>query len=667
MFTFHEVMFLFLGVMLAEVILLDTFNTFGLPTSTTVSLVFGLLGSSVATSLFKIYSVAGDHSSQLLQYINTDKCIEIISGILLSVVIAFSVGTAVMWISRLVFSFHYQKAFRWVGPLWCGIGMTAICYFALFKGMKGMSFISKEFIELIDAHMGYSLLVTFAGLSVIMAILQHLFMVNILRLTVLAGTFSLALAFAGNDLVNFIGVFMGGLGAFELAQAHLASGGTLADFHMGGLAGEAHAEYYILLAAGSIMIFALWFSKKAQSVIATGVELSRQGDGGIERFGSVPPARAIVRSAITLGVLIKHLIPARLLVRMNHRWNPAPQPVESKDRVAFDLIRATVNLTVAAMLITWATSYKLPLSTTYVTFMVAMGSSLADKAWGRESAVYRVTGVLTVISGWFMTGLCAFTMAGIMATLLHYGQGYAIVPLLCLVVFILIKSAITHRKRESKLSQEHIEQITPDNIVEVCNRQVSESVDKFTTIYSGTVNALIDNDRKALKEFDSEARELATVCKDHQKYDILPLLYKMQSQSLETGYHFVQALDHLNEAMQSLQQFTDTIFSYVDNNHPELNVDQVKDFKEVFAQMAVLLEDIKGMLRTKDYSNFDYLVVRQEELLQTIAKVTKRQIKRAQRNQTRTRSSLLYLSMLNECRFMAVQLRALANDQRNFG
>ena len=667
MFTFHEVMFLFLGVMIAEVILLDTFNTFGLPTSTTVSLVFGLLGSSVATALFKIYSSANAHATEVLEFINTQKCIEIISAILTSVVVAFTVGTVVMWISRLLFSFHYQKSLKWFGSLWCGLGMTAICYFAIFKGMKSMTFMDPNFLAMLDSHAGLSLLVTFAICSAVMAILQHFLMVNILRLTVLAGTFSLALAFAGNDLVNFIGVFMGGLGAFEIAEGYVAAGnGSPNDLMMVGLTGEAHVNPLILITAGGIMVCALWFSKKAKSVIATGVELSRQGEGGIERFGSVPPARAIVRMAIAIGTGLKMAIPARMLVRINHRWDPVPQPLNPKDRTAFDLIRATVNLTVAAMLITSATSLQLPLSTTYVTFMVAMGSSLADKAWGRESAVYRVTGVLTVISGWFMTGLAAFTLAGVTAYILHYGQGYAIGILLALTAFILVKSTILHRNREHRLSREEISEINEDNIVEVCNSRVSEQVESLTSIYAETVEALIQQDRKSLKELASKADNLATTCQDYHKYDILPILYKMQSRSLDTGYHFVQALDHLNEAVTSLRIFTDSIFSYIDNNHTPFNVDQTADLKEVHQEMLKLLNDVSLMLKTSNYSKFDFTVVAQEQLLKIIAKATKRQIKRAQRNQNRTRSSILYLSMLEEMRSMAIQLRALAGDQRYF-
>lgn len=667
MFNYKEVMLLFLGVMIAEVILLDTFNTFGLPTSTTVSLVFGLLGAAVASALYKMNHVVGQEANRLLDYINTDKSIEIVSGILISVAVAFSIGTLVMWVSRLVFTFKYQGIFKWLGSFWCGIAMTSICYFAVFKGLKGTNLISPEMLAYIDTHMFLSLLASFVSFTVIMAILQHLFMANVLRIIVLVGTFSLALAFAGNDLVNFIGVFMGGLGSFELAQNYIAAGGVDVDqMNMAGLAGGGHVNHWILVSAGVIMIFALWFSKKAKSVIATGVELSRQGDGGIERFGSVPPARAIVRAAIAMGDGFKKLIPARMLVRMNHRWDPIPQPLENKDKVAFDLIRATVNLTVASLLISSATSLQLPLSTTYVTFMVAMGSSLADKAWGRESAVYRVTGVLTVISGWFMTGLAAFTLAGVTALILHYGEIYAIFPLLAITAFILIKSTILHRRRESKLSTQRFDQITEDNILDVCKSMVTESVDMLSRIFSETVSSLIQCDRKALKDLVSDASGLSSKCCECHKYDILPMLYKMQSRSLDTGYHFVQALDHLNEATQSMEVFTESIFSYVDNNHPPFTIEQIDDLKEVAQEMHKLMDDICLMLKTGNYSKFDYTVVQQEQLLQMIARATKRQIKRAQRNQSRTRSSILYLNLLNETRFMAVQLRALVNDQRNF-
>lgn len=672
MFSFHEVMLLFLGVMIAEVILLDAFNTFGLPTSTTVSLVFGLLGSAVATAMYEISTQQPDKG--ILDFINTDEAMGIVSAILLSVAIAFTVGTAVMWVSRLMFSFRYQMRFKWLGGLWCGVAMTAIAYFAIFKGLKDSTLLDKEVITYIDQNLWMCTLIAFVAFSVLMTAIQHLFMVNILRFTVLAGTFSLALAFAGNDLVNFIGVFMGGLDAFTFAQGQLDAGVTMQQVSsmpmeclMPPAEGEAvPVNIYVLFTAGLVMIFALWFSKKAKTVIATGVELSRQGDGGIERFGSVPPARAMVRSAMALGRGVKKLIPARMLVRMNRQWDPAPQPSNPKDRVAFDLIRATVNLTVASLLIAWATGEKLPLSTTYVTFMVAMGSSLADKAWGRESAVYRVTGVLTVISGWFMTGLAAFTLAAVTATILHYGGIYAIIGMLCVVALVLIKSAVIHRQRESKFSQDRLEEITEENILDVCSSKVVDSSLKLRDIYGDTLENFFAGDRKALKDLSDKASALSLSSAELRKYDVLPILYKMQSQSLDVGYHFVQALEHLTEATQSLAQFTESIYSYIDNNHTPFTIDQVDDLKEVHAGMMKVMDEYCKMLESGTYIQFDYSMVAQEELLQLIARATKRQIKRAQRNQSRTRSSLLYIGMLNEMRFMAIQMRALTNDERNF-
>lgn len=667
MFSFHEVMLLFLAVMVCEVILLDTFNTFGLPTSTTVSLIFGLLGSAVASALFKINEGGPGVPQGLATYINSAKALEIVSGILVSVAVAFTVGTAVMWISRLAFSFRYHRPFKWFGAVWCGLALTAICYFALFKGMKQSSLVSQHTLNILDQNLSLALGICFAGSTVLMGILQHLFMANILRITVLAGTFALALAFAGNDLVNFIGVFVGGLDSFGIAQDYYAAHGEVGTLMMDGLRNSPPAQPYILLCAGAVMVFALWFSKKAKSVIATGVELSRQGDGGIERFGSIPPARAIVRVAIGLGNAVKSVVPGRMLVRINRRWEQIPTPINNKEKPSFDLIRASVNLTVAALLISSATSLKLPLSTTYVTFMVAMGTSLADKAWGRESAVYRITGVLTVISGWFLTALAAFTLAAVVAVILHYGQAWAIFPVLALTGFILIKSAVFHRKKEAKRDkQEEVLNLSEENLLTVCSQEVTNTMDALKETYDLTIRALIAWDRKELKDAAHDAEVLSLRNTERHKYDILPMLYKMQSQSIDSGYHFVQALDHLNEISTSMEQFTDSIFNYVDNNHTPLSIEQIDDLKEVHDKMIEIFNDVVTMLRTENFSQYDHSLVEYEQFLLQLAKATKRQIKRAQRNQSRTRSSILYLSMLNEMRFMTVQLRALVGDQKNF-
>ena len=662
-FSFHDIMLIFLAVMLTDVILLDVFNTFGLPTSTTVSIVFELLGGAVAAALFKIWSGEPGVAQELSSYINSSKALAIISGIFSSVFIAFICGITVMWISRLIFSFNYQKSFKYLGAVWCGVALTAITYFAIFKGLKGSTLVTKDMIRHLDDHIWLYVCCSLAFWTVLMAVLQNLCKVNILKVSVLAGTMALALSFAGNDLVNFIGVFMAGQSSMEIAAAAAAQGADLTTLSMGGLMAPVTADWRYLLGAGVIMVLALMFSKKAQTVTDTEVNLARQG-GGVERFGSVPPARMAVRYALNASRAVEKIMPSCVGRFIEKRFRPVPEGPDNG--ASFDLIRASVNLTVAALLISLATSLRLPLSTTYVTFMVAMGSSLADKAWGRESAVYRVTGVLTVISGWFMTGLAAFTLAAVMATILHYGQVYAIFGLLALVVVILVKSTIMHRKRESKLSVERFDQITEENILDVCSHQIVDSTLKLREIYNDTVENFFQGDRKALKELADAAERLAMTSSEHHKYDILPILYKMQSRSLDMGYHFVQALEHLNEATQSLSQFSESIFTYVDNNHTPFTIDQVDDLKEVHTALIKLLDEYCKMLQTGTYIQFDYTMVAQEQLLQLVAKATKRQIKRAQRNQTRTRSSLLYLNMLNEMRFMAVQVRALTNDERNF-
>ena len=395
-FTFHDIMLIFLAVMLTDVILLDVFNTFGLPTSTTVSIVFELLGGAVAVALFKIWSGEPGVAQDLASYINSSKALAIISGIFSSVFVAFICGISVMWISRLIFSFNYRKSFKYLGAVWCGVALTAITYFAVFKGLKGSTLVTKDMIRHLDAHIWLYVCYSFVFWTVLMAVLQNVCKVNILKIAVLAGTMALALSFAGNDLVNFIGVFMAGQSSMEIASAAVAQGMDLSTLTMGGLTAPVTADWRYLLGAGLIMVLALMFSKKARTVTDTEVNLARQG-GGVERFGSVPPARMMVRYALNASRVVEKIMPASVGRFIEKRFQPVSEGPDNG--ASFDLIRASVNLTVAALLISLATSLKLPLSTTYVTFMVAMGSSLADKAWGRDSAVYRITGVITVIYG----------------------------------------------------------------------------------------------------------------------------------------------------------------------------------------------------------------------------------------------------------------------------
>ena len=416
-FTFAEIMVLFVGVMLADVVLLNTFNSLGLPTSTTVSLVFELLGSAVAIALYKIATDSGLTINDLGDFINSGKAMVIISGILVSVVIAFTVGGVLMYISRLIFTFRYNKMFSRLGAMWCGISLTGIIYFALFKGLKSSGLVPIELTSFINENTMTALLGIWVVCSALLALLQYL-KVNILKFTILAGTFALALAFAGNDLVNFIGISFAGFDSFKLAM----DSGDI-SMKMDALAAPAHVNLWLLIGAGVIMVITLFFSRDAMKVAQTQLDLSSQQENE-ERFSTSVLSRNIVRLAVKFNATYNKLMPISAQEWINNRFTPLSE--EERGNASYDLIRAAVNLTAASILICLGTSLKLPLSTTYVVFMVAMGSSLADRAWGRDSAVYRITGVLVVISGWFMTAIAGFTISFLVGLFLIWGGWIAL-------------------------------------------------------------------------------------------------------------------------------------------------------------------------------------------------------------------------------------------------
>ncbi|MCB0546404.1 MAG: inorganic phosphate transporter, partial [Phaeodactylibacter sp.] len=451
-FVFAEVMVIFLAVMLTDIILLDLFNTFGMPTSTTVSIVFELLGAAVAVSLLKI-AAAGDSFSTLAQYINSSSALAIISGIFISVGIAFVVGTFLQYVSRLLFTFQYERRMDWVGSLWAGLALTFLTYFLLIKGIKGASFVSEAFVDWVKHNTLLLIFISFLLWSVVMQAVLMIFKVNILRIVVLFGTFSLAMAFAGNDLVNFIGVPIAG---FESFNAWSASGAEAEEFNMAVLGHPVRTKTILLLLAGIVMILTLWFSKKAQSVTETEVNLGRQ-DEGAERFPPNALSRGIVRYSRQISMGVQKLLPNSWLEKAEESFQPVEQEVKKEgehDPAAFDLVRASVNLTVASMLIAFATSLKLPLSTTYVSFMVAMGTSLADRAWGRDSAVYRVAGVLNVIAGWFLTAFIAFSVSALFAWAIYTFGGWAIGFLVLLAVALISRTFLLHRLREKEKAEE---------------------------------------------------------------------------------------------------------------------------------------------------------------------------------------------------------------------
>ena len=662
MFTFRDVMMLFLGVMFANVILLDLFNTFGLPTSTTVSLVFGLLGAAVAVASVKIHEDPSLTAADMSHYINSGKALVIISGILSSVVIAFIVGAIVMFISRLIFTFRYQKVLSRFGAIWCGIAFTAIAYFALFKGLKDSGLIRPEFFDMLSAHIGWILLGFWALSSLVMFLLQ-LAKVSILKVTILAGTFSLALAFAGNDLVNFIGVPLAGLDSYSIAAAAGGDDSML----MGKLSEPVIANPLYLLIAGIIMIVTLWTSKKARSVSDTEINLAKQ-DEGSERFGSTLFSRSLVRVALTFNGWYEDHAPASFQRAIRKRFLPL-RADEKGAHAHFDLIRATVNLTVASILIASATSLKLPLSTTYVTFMVAMGSSLADKAWGRESAVYRITGVITVITGWFVTALIAFIIALIVTYVLLWGGTWAVIAVSLLCVGMFIQSSITHKRRTDKEHKtESLVSASGNNTQEVMNnivKEISGIMTQTTEIYSKTIRATLEEDRKTLRQMVRESNDLFYNARE-QKYAMLPTLQKLHDHYIEAGYFYVQVVDYISEMSKALIHITRPCFEHIDNNHRGMSEEQVEDLLKINDRVSEIYDHIRIMLQNNDYSDTNVVLEMRDELFGMIDEAVKNQLRRIKTKATSTKASMLYLTILNETKTMVLQSRNILKSQRSF-
>jgi len=666
-FYFSEIMVIFLAVMLTDVVLLDVFNTLGLPTSTTVSIVFELLGSAVAVALIKIKHL-GQTAGDLGQYINSGKALAIISGILLSVVVAFTVGSIVMYTTRLVFSFNYKKTFKYFGAIWGGIAITAITYFILIKGAKGSSFLTSDTTNWIKSNSSLIILYSFIGWTILLQFLYWIVRLDILKMIVLVGTFALAMAFAGNDLVNFIGVPLAGLKSF---QAFIADPGSDPDgFLMVALTGKAKANTYLLLIAGMVMVITLWLSKKARKVTETELNLSRQSAGS-ERFGSSMLSRTIVRTAMDVSNVIGKITPKSMKSGIGKRFDDTEYREnikKHKDAPSFDMVRASVNLTVASILISFATSMKLPLSTTYVTFMVAMGTSLADKAWGRESAVYRITGVVTVIGGWFMTAITAFTVAFIIALIISWGGIVAIAALVLLALFVVLRTHVSFHKKESeKLKVRRLadDELLNENIMNKCSLEVRNMLKSVILIFNDTIVGLTHEDRKSLKRVCKEVDDLNTDAK-YLKNNVHNTLLKLQEEDGETGHYYVQVIDYLREMAHALSFISNPSFDHVDNNHKPLlkiQIDELNGFKD---SVTELFDAIILTIEEKAFSNIPVLIEKQHHILDRLGSGRKNQIKRIKNEEAGTRNSILYLGILNEIKNFLLQSINLLKSQRDF-
>lgn len=664
-FMFNEIMIIFMAVMLTDILLLDFFNTLGLPTSTTVSIVFELLGASVAVALIKIYTDNSQSITDLFNYINNEKAIEIILGILLSVVVAFTVGAIVQYVSRLLLSFNFQEKPDWYSAIFSGFAITSIMYFIIVKGLKNASFMPPNIQEFLNTNP-----MTFIGISfLIFTILSFLavrfFEAKIYTLIIIVGTFALAVAFAGNDLVNFIGVPMAGYEGFlGWYKAYLATGVLPSDFSMEGLAGEVRTETYLLVIAGLIMVLTLWFSSKAKAVVKTSVDLSRQDDVK-ERFKPNFLSRHIVRLTIDLNNSINNMLPDSFKNWSNNQFVKPTLIAKAQDKPAFDLVRAAVNLMVASVLISIATSMKLPLSTTYVTFMVAMGTSLADRAWGSESAVYRVAGVLNVIGGWFFTAFSAFFTAAIMAYILYYGGGYALTGLLILAMVLLIRNYLSHRKSSKIMREEdkleRAESSSTQGVIHESASNIANVISRGNRIYTSAINGLAVQNLKVLKKNREQVDKLSDEI-DDLKDNIFYFIRNLEEPSVSASNFYINILGYLQDMTQSLNYISKASHKHINNNHKKLKFSQIKELKDLDATLETLFATTQTAFESRSFEMIGNVIADKAKIFVVVREKIQKQVERTRSEESSPKNTTLYFSLLLETRDLLTAMMNLLEE-----
>ena len=671
-FLFTEVIIIFMAVMFTDVLLLDFFNTFGLPTSTTVSLVFGLLGAAVGMALFKVGDGATividgvEKIAEIGDFINSSKALTIISSILLSVVFSFVFGIFIQWISRLLFSFNTEKTIKYYGSLWGGLAISAITYFILIKGLKDASFMTDENYQVIQKNTIAIIIGSFVLWTVLLQVFSWIFKVNPLKIVVLAGTFALAMAFAGNDLVNFIGVPLAG---FEAYKTYVANHGS--DLLMGNLLAEIKTPMYFLFGAGVVMVLTLWFSKKAQTVADTELKLSRQ-DEGSERFGSSAFSRYLVRRVVNTSTFFSNVIPASIVEKISSRFDRTELENSLKkesDPPMFDLVRAAVNMMVASILIAIGTSFKLPLSTTYVTFVVAMSTSLVDGAWGRDSAVYRITGVFTVIGGWFVTGLAAFTVAFLLSTFLGYTNAIGVIILAGLAVFAFYRTHLTHKKRESEKneSEKEVEDlISAETMFEKCNNGIVKTLNEVNSLYSNTIQLLLKEDHKGLRKqlqrsIDLEKKLDKKRSNTYQTISALP-----SPDTVEATHYYILALDYMKEIAHCISFLIDPVYKHVDNNHKPLTDIQAKELNGLVTEVDKYINLVIRTLDNNSNEQLEEIYKEQSVIIELNKEARKNLIKSIKKNEIGTKNSMLVMTILGETRNILIYTSNMMKIQNDF-
>ena len=662
-FYFDEIMVIFMAVIITDILLLDFFNTLGLPTSTTVSIVFNLLGASIVMSLIKIGASDSETFADLSNYINTDKAITIISGILLSVVIAFSVGAFVQWISRVIFTFQFEKKIKNFGAFFGGIALTSITYFIFIKGLKGTPYY-KDLSGILKSNEILVVLIAFVIFTIFSYLFQKISQKSILLVIILVGTFGLALAFSGNDLVNFIGVSMA---AYHSYEAWSVSGIDPSLFSMEVLDKKVPAEPLLLFIAGGIMVVTLWFSKKAKSVAETEIGLSRQNDTH-EKFNPNIVSRGLVNVFFGLSSAFSSVMPNSIKDKIEKSYERQSAFLITKDQSvnapAFDMIRASVNLMVAGVLISIATAMKLPLSTTYVTFMVAMGTSLADRAWGRESAVYRVAGVVNVIGGWFLTALAALAASGVVVFLIQWNKVTMIPVLLLLTIILLARNFIAHKNKTTKVNPKQLKKSESSTVQGI----ISESADNIVNVISrtdkiyanflkglSTQNSdLLKKSKKGVAKLDSEIEEL--------RDNIFFLIKNLDETSVRGSNFYISILANLTDIAQSLDFISKKSYKHVNNQHQKLKFNQFKDLQEIEDRFKILYKEIIDVFVSRKFERISFIIAQKEELVMFISEKINAQINRTRTEESSPKNTTLYFNILLETKDLLNSIMSLMDE-----
>lgn len=662
-FYFDEIMIIFMAVIITDILLLDFFNTLGLPTSTTVSIVFNLLGASVVMSLIKIGASDSETLADIGNYINTDKAITIISGILLSVIIAFSVGAFVQWISRIIFTFQFEKKVKNFGAFFGGIALTSITYFIFIKGLKGTPYY-KELSGFLKNNELLIVAIAFFALTALSYFFQKVSQKSILIIIILVGTFGLALAFSGNDLVNFIGVSMA---AYHSYEAWSISGIDPTLFSMEVLDKKVPAEPLLLFIAGGIMVITLWFSKKAKTVAETEIGLSRQNDTH-EKFKPNIFSRTLVNLFFGISSVISAVLPKSFHDRIEKSYERNNAFMLSKDQSvdapAFDMIRASVNLMVAGILISIATAMKLPLSTTYVTFMVAMGTSLADRAWGRESAVYRVAGVVSVIGGWFLTALGAFLASGVVVFLIRWDKVTMIPILLLLTILLLLRNFIKHKNKDVKIDSNQLrkyESSTVQGIISESAENIIAVISRASKIYANFLEGLSTQNSDLLKKSKKGVAKLDGEIEDLRD-NIFFLIKNLDETSVRGSNFYIIILAYLTDIAQSLEFISKKSYKHVNNQHQKLKFNQFKDLKEIEDRLDLLYKEIIDIFNSRKFERIAFVIAQKKELLGLISVKIDTQIERTRSEESSPKNTTLYFNILLETKDLVNSIMNLMEE-----